>query len=226
VIDILFRDRAILVCVKPANLLSVPGRGSDDNLIDLLRIETPDLLTVHRLDCETSGITVLARDKSSQAALSRQFQERIPEKRYLAVGNGIVDEDAGVIEVPLSPDWVDRPRQRVDYLFGKDAETRWQVLARGPDTTTFALTPVTGRTHQLRVHLAALGHPILGDSLYAPAAVKARADRLLLHAQRLAFRHPTSDRWLQFEQAPDPVWTDVVNSHPASDLFPPEPMTG
>ena len=193
-IEILYRDECLLGCDKPAGLLSVPGRGPEhtDSLITRLQACYPGARTVHRLDCETSGVTVVALDERSHRELSRQFHDRETEKTYIAVCAGSIDEDEGEIDIPISPDRFDRPRQRVDYLFGKDALTRWRVLARGDGSTRLELTPVTGRSHQLRLHLAALGHPILGDSLYAPPEIRARATRLLLHALKLAFQHPRS----------------------------------
>jgi len=202
-IEILYRDLYLLVCVKPAGMLSVPGRGPDrsDSLITRIQATDPGARTVHRLDCETSGLTVVARDTETHRALSRLFHDRETHKVYEAVCAGRVREDNGEIDCPIGPDYFDRPRQRVDLFWGKDALTRWRVLDRGEDQTRLELTPITGRTHQLRLHLATLGHPILGDTLYAPPEVLARSPRLLLHALELGFHHPATDRAMRFRAA-------------------------
>lgn len=201
-------DASLLVLDKPAGLLAVPGRGpaKADCLAARAQARHPDALVVHRLDMDTSGLMVMARGSVAQRALSRAFAARAVRKRYLAVVGGRLhapDAAWGVIELPLVCDWPNRPRQIVDHALGKPSLTRWRVAAYDPasDTTRVELEPVTGRSHQLRVHLAALGHPILGDPLYAPPALQARSSRLLLHAWRLAFAHPLSGRTLEFERA-------------------------
>ncbi|MBW7900862.1 MAG: RluA family pseudouridine synthase [Rhodocyclaceae bacterium] len=199
---LLHADDALLVVDKPAGLLSVPGRGpgKDDCLVRRLRERYPDALIVHRLDMETSGLIVLARGAAMHRALSLAFQRREVEKGYAAVVDGLPAADAGTIALPLAADWPNRPRQKVDPLSGKPALTRWRVLARDPvrGAARLALEPETGRSHQLRVHLMAIGHPILGDALYAPAPARAKAARLLLHADCLAFAHPADGRRLAF----------------------------
>ena len=200
---IVHADDALLVVDKPAGLLAVPGRGADkaDCLWTRLRGHYADALVVHRLDQATSGLMLYARGATAQRALSRAFAARAVDKRYIAVVAGEVAGDRGEIDLPLAADWPNRPRQQVDPLHGKPALTRWRVLARGDATTRLELQPVSGRSHQLRVHLHALGHPIVGDALYAPPALAAAAPRLLLHASALALGHPTRGQWLRFGSA-------------------------
>ena len=196
-------DEACIVVDKPSGVLSVPGRG--DHLQDCMatRVQAcyADALVVHRLDMATSGLLLFARGTQAQRRLSDGFAAREVHKRYTAVVDGAVAQDEGEITLPLLTDWPNRPRQRVDLECGKPSLTRYRVLARDNQqrTTRLTLTPVTGRSHQLRVHLQALGHPILGDTLYAPAEVQAQADRLLLHADALGFAHPVSGEPLRFE---------------------------
>ncbi len=196
-------DADCLVVAKPAGMLSVPGRGpsSQDCLLSRLQVRFGDLFVVHRLDMATSGLIVFARSAEAQRRLNRAFAERAVEKRYVATVDGEVAADSGEIDLPLASDWPNRPRQRVDPVAGKPSVTRYRVLERSATCTRLSLSPVTGRSHQLRVHLLALGHPILGDALYAPDAVRARAERLLLHAEGLAFAHPGSGAWSSFSLA-------------------------
>ncbi|WP_193531721.1 RluA family pseudouridine synthase [Roseateles aquatilis] len=188
-IDVRHVDAGRIVVDKPAGLLAVPGRGEDkqDCAWTRLLARCPDALIVHRLDQATSGLIVFARGEAMQRALSAAFAARLVDKRYEAVVHGLIDRDAFEIDLPLIADWPDRPRQKVDPEHGKPSLTRVRVLRRDPaaGTTRIELEPVTGRTHQLRVHLLAIGHPILGDALYAPPDVVARAPRLLLHARDL-----------------------------------------
>jgi tRNA pseudouridine32 synthase/23S rRNA pseudouridine746 synthase len=201
-IDLLYLDAALLVVNKPAGLLSVPGRGDEkhDCLARRVQAEYPEALIVHRLDMPTSGLLVLARGPQMQRRLSIQFAQRTVDKRYLAVVAGLLPATRGEIDLPLIADWANRPRQKVDLLAGKPSFTRYQVLSHDPATETsrLALWPVTGRTHQLRVHLQAIGHPIVGDALYASAKKPASSKRLLLHAEQLALAHPESGRPLHF----------------------------
>ncbi len=188
-------DDHLLVVEKPAGLLSVPGRLPElgDCLIARVQVDFPDALTVHRLDQVTSGLVVIARGATMQRALSMQFERRQVAKGYEALVEGLLREDAGEIDLPLICDWPNRPRQKVDHANGKPSLTRWRVLARDPATSTtrLALEPVTGRSHQLRVHLASIGHPIVGDVFYGatPAA------RVCLHAGRLGLAHPATGAW-------------------------------
>jgi tRNA pseudouridine32 synthase/23S rRNA pseudouridine746 synthase len=197
----LYEDEALLVFDKPAGLLSVPGRGDDKQDCLSLRVQArwPDARVVHRLDQGTSGLMLFARGTEMQRHLSRAFASRQIDKHYVAVVAGRMPAAAGRIELPLMADWPRRPLQKVDELEGKPSTTDWQLQSfdAAQQTSRLALQPLTGRTHQLRVHLAAVGHPILGDALYAPPDVIERAPRLLLHACALAFEHPLSAARLQ-----------------------------
>jgi tRNA pseudouridine32 synthase/23S rRNA pseudouridine746 synthase len=198
----LHADAHLLVFDKPAGLLSVPGRGADaqDCLAHRVQSAFPDALVVHRLDLATSGLVVMARGLAVQQALGRAFEARRVRKRYRAVVAGRPVPDAGapdgwsVIDLPLAVDWPRRPLQKVDDARGRPSLTRWRLLSHDPaiDASHVELEPLTGRSHQLRVHLLALGHPILGDALYAPQAVRSAAPRLLLHAAELGFAHPAT----------------------------------
>jgi len=195
---IIHADEDLLLVRKPDLLLSVPGRHPDnfDCLLSRLKCEYPEALLIHRLDLDTSGIMVFARHRDAQSALSRLFQERRVEKRYIALVDGVPGEDAGRIDLPIARDWENRPRQKICKDTGKKATTHWRVMERGADVSRLLLRPVTGRSHQLRIHCRELGHPILGCDLYAPNAVLGRAPRLMLHACYLAFPHPRSGRAL------------------------------
>lgn len=203
-IRLLHVDEDLLVVDKPTLLLSVPGRGPEkqDCLVSRLTAEHGDILAVHRLDWETSGLMVLARNKKTHRELSIQFQQRAVFKQYIAVVFGRMEGEQGEVNLPLIVDWPNRPRQKVDYEEGKPSLTHWNLLERETDRSRLLLTPVTGRTHQLRVHLLSIGHPILGDSLYAEAPALTMADRLLLHATILKFHHPVTGDALEFESAP------------------------
>ena len=196
-------DDAIIVVVKPAGLLSVPGRGPDkqDCVIHRVQQDFPQAQIAHRLDMSTSGLLVVARDAAMQQVMYRLFRERAVEKRYIALVAGVVKPECGAIDLPLICDWPNRPRQKVDPLTGRASLTRWQVLGRDATagTARLALEPVTGRSHQLRVHLLSIGHPIVGDELYAPTPWREAAPRLLLHACRLAFAHPADGTPQVFE---------------------------
>jgi len=192
----------VAVC-KPSGMLSVPGRGPDKQDCAARRVaaRVPDALVVHRLDMATSGLLVFARGLPAQRRLSAAFAGREVRKGYVAVVSGQVRDAEGEIDLPLLTDWPLRPRQKVDPLAGKAALTRYRVLGRDPqaDTTRLALEPVTGRTHQLRVHLWAIGHPIVGDGLYAPETTVSA--RLLLHAQSIALPHPVDGERVQLESS-------------------------
>lgn len=198
---ILHCDAHIVVAAKPAGLPAVPGRPRElhDCLWSRVRAEAHDALVVHRLDMATSGLMLFARGIEAQRTLSAAFAARRIGKRYVAIVAGRVGPERGEIDLPLAADWPNRPRQRVDTEGGKPSLTRYVVLERGADSTRLELEPLTGRSHQLRVHLAAIGHAILGDALYADAAVRAQATRLLLHASGLAFEHPGEGRAVAFE---------------------------
>lgn len=205
----LHEDPYLLVFDKPAGLLCVPGRGEDkqDCLSARAMRQWPDALIVHRLDMGTSGLVVMARGIPMQRALSAAFAKRRVHKRYEAVVDGAmpVRADWSLIDAPLMADWPRRPLQKIDPA-GKPSVTRWKavsLLPGAPAATHVLLEPLTGRSHQLRVHLLSIGHPILGDALYGDAALQARAPRLLLHASELGFVHPVTQQDLCFNRPPD-----------------------
>lgn len=183
-IRLLHADDRLVVIDKPAGLLSVPGRTEPDCASARVQALYPDALIVHRLDQATSGLLLFARGAGAQRELSADFAERRVGKVYVAVVAGHLEGD-GLIDLPLGADWPNRPRQQVDHGHGKPSQTRWRALAREAAGTRLALDPLTGRTHQLRVHLAHIGHAILGDTLYASADIAAASPRLLLHASEL-----------------------------------------
>lgn len=209
VIEPLYIDDTLLVLDKPSGLLAVPGRGADkqDCLSARVQARYADALIVHRLDMATSGLMVMARGLAAQRALSRAFAAREVTKRYVAIVAGRPEappEGWGTIDLPIVVDWPNRPRRMIDHQLGKPSLTRWRVLEID-ETGTYTrveLEPATGRSHQLRVHLRELGHPILGDTLYAPPDVQARAGRLLLHASTLHVAHPLTGEALAFESRP------------------------
>jgi tRNA pseudouridine32 synthase / 23S rRNA pseudouridine746 synthase len=202
---LVFVDDELLVLDKPAGLLAVPGRGEDkqDCLSARAQALWPDALVVHRLDMATSGLFLMGRGLHMQRILSRAFAERAVRKGYQAVVAGVPGPvgSRGSIDLPLARDWPNRPRQQVDRERGRASTTLWEVIAEQDDTARLALEPLTGRTHQLRVHLQAIGHPIVGDALYAPPEIAARAPRLLLHACTLELAHPATGEPLRFESA-------------------------
>ena len=207
--ELLYADDTLLVVDKPSGLLAVPGRGVDkqDCLSVRLQARFSDALIVHRLDMATSGLMVMARGVAAQRALSKAFAAREVMKRYVAVVAGRPEsppQDWGLIDMPIIVDWPNRPLRIIDHAHGKPSLTRWRVLGHDETglNTRVELEPVTGRSHQLRVHLRALGHPILGDALYAPPDVQALATRLLLHAWSLSFAHPVTRDVLAFERLP------------------------
>lgn len=193
-------DAQLIAVDKPAGLLAVPGRTEPDCLAARVQAVWPDARVVHRLDMATSGLMLFARGAAAQRRLGDAFAARLVHKRYVAIVGGLVDADAGEIDLPLAADWPRRPLQRVDHERGRPSLTRWRVLARDAASgrTRMLLEPVSGRSHQLRVHLQAIGHPIVGDALYGgvPAA------RLMLHAAQLALPHPADGHELQLASAP------------------------
>lgn len=201
---VLYADESILIVDKPSGLLSVPGRGEDraDCLINRLRADFPDVLLVHRLDLDTSGVMVFARTRAAQGALGKQFEARTVKKVYIARLDGEMAEKQGRVDLPLIVDWPNRPRQHVNHETGKPAVTDWRAVKVGQGETRVRLMPQTGRSHQLRVHMAEIGHPILGDPLYATGAAR-NHPRLMLHAESLRFRHPDTGVTMTFS-APCP----------------------
>ena len=200
-IQILHQDPCFLIVNKPSLLLSVPGRAEDNKDCLITRLQDngyPEARIVHRLDWETSGILVIARDPDSHRELSRQFQDRETEKTYHALCWGQPEQDSGHIDLPLRYDPENKPRHIVDHDLGKSAQTYWRVIERHPDHCRIELTPITGRSHQLRVHMLAIGHPLLGDRLYASGAALDACPRLALHAQRLVISHPHSGERLSY----------------------------
>lgn len=203
---LLYVDAWLIIADKDSGLLSVPGRGPDkqDSLGLRVQAEFADALMVHRLDMNTSGLLVIARGAEMHSRLSRMFRERRIDKEYVALVDGLPAATSGEIDLPLAADWERRPRQRVDLVNGKPSLTRYRVVGfdheRG--VARVELRPKTGRSHQLRVHLQSLGHPIIGDGFYADAVALTKAERLCLHASRLAFPHPQHGEWLEFFSAP------------------------
>ena len=206
-LPLLHVDAACIVVVKPAGLLAVPGRGEHMQDCASARVQArfEDARVVHRLDMATSGLMLFARGAAAQRFLSRAFAQREVHKRYVAIVHGRIVQPEGEIDLALMADWPNRPRQKVDSAQGKPSLTRYRVLGydaatdTATDTTRVALEPVTGRAHQLRVHLVAIGHAILGDALYAPPSVQALSSRLLLHAESLTFPHPAGGAALRLE---------------------------
>jgi tRNA pseudouridine32 synthase / 23S rRNA pseudouridine746 synthase len=201
-VDVVYQDDELLIVLKPAGLLSVPGRGPDkqDCVFKRLVEQISDALVVHRLDMATSGLMVFARHPAAQRQLSGAFAQGLVHKQYRAIVRGVLTLDHGQIDAPLWPDWPNRPRQKIDPIYGKPSLTHYTVLQRDRlnQQTHVLLQPLSGRTHQLRVHMLSIGHPIVGDALYAeqwPAA------RLMLHASRLQLTHPLHGAMLSFDSA-------------------------
>ena len=190
-LDVIHQDHEILVVNKPAGLLSVPGKGEHlaDCLLSRVQAAFPDALLVHRLDRDTSGVMIFALTPHAQRHLGLQFEKRQTKKVYVARVWGEVEEKTGTVDLPLIVDWPNRPRQKVDHAEGRPAVTDWRVVRRDEGTTRMRLYPHTGRSHQLRVHMAAIGHPILGDPFYADGPAR-DFPRLMLHSESLRVRHP------------------------------------
>lgn len=209
-LPLVYVDDALIVVDKPAGLLSVPGKGTDkqDCLSARVAGHFSDARIVHRLDMATSGLMLMARGAANQRSLSLAFAHRQVEKRYEAIVHGLLEptttpEQWRSIDLPIALDWPRRPLRVIDARHGKPSLTRWQIKAQdvANQTSRLVLAPITGRSHQLRVHLAAVGHPILGDAMYAPGAVARRSARLLLHATHLRLTHPTTGETMQFGSA-------------------------
>ncbi|MGH1352901.1 MAG: pseudouridine synthase [Methyloligellaceae bacterium] len=202
-ISILYEDEDMLVLDKPAGLLTVAGKLKEhsDCLESRALEHRPDARVVHRLDMDTSGVIILALNKPALARLSMQFEKRQTTKLYIAEIFGFPEKNKGTVDLPLICDWPNRPKQMVDHERGKKAVTDWEVLDRNKNKncTRVKLMPITGRSHQLRLHMVTLGHPVLGDNIYAHDEAFMASPRLMLHAQYLAIRHPVSNKKLEFE---------------------------
>ena len=203
-IEIIHEDPCFVVVKKPSGLLSVPGRGLDmqNCVVNQLKALYPDCMeqpSVHRLDMDTSGLIIMAKNKAARRHLSIEFQERKVEKTYIARVFGALIENEGLIDLPLICDWPNRPKQIVDFEVGKPSQTKWQVLKRQDSETRLLLTPITGRSHQLRVHLQNIDHPILGDRFYAHDQALNMSNRLCLHSKRLTITHPVTLTKVTFE---------------------------
>lgn len=200
-LDLVYRDDYIAVVNKPSGLLSVPGNQPQyyDSAMSRVKEKYGFCESAHRLDMATSGILLFALSKAADRELKRQFREREPKKYYQALVWGHVEQDHGMVELPLICDWENRPRQKICFERGKRAVTFYDVLQRYPNNTTrVKLTPITGRSHQLRLHMLALGHPILGDKFYAHPQAKALSPRLCLHAESLQIQHPITGETMEF----------------------------
>lgn len=204
-LDVLFIDEYLMVVDKPAGLLTVPGRGEDkqDCLIHRVQKNYPDALIVHRLDMDTSGIVIIARNAESHRVLSQMFQDREVKKKYTAIVDGVLTEPEGRIDFPLITDWPNRPKQMVDFEQGKPSLTHYKLLHVNEELqqSRVELIPYTGRTHQLRVHMAKIGHPIIGDRFYGRD--KTPPNRLYLHASEIIFSHPDMQDVIEFTSTPE-----------------------
>jgi len=207
-LDIIYQDDDIVVLNKASGILSVPGRLPEhqDCLQNRVQRVLPSATIVHRLDMATSGLIIMALNKPAHVAISRQFEQRKTQKSYLARVFGLVEQAEGSVNLPLICDWPNRPKQKVDHENGKQSLTHYRVLTQNEavntvnndNSTLLELTPVTGRSHQLRVHMLALGHPILGDRLYAHSQALAMSNRLQLHAFKLSLFHPKTEQAISF----------------------------
>lgn len=202
-LDVVYKDDDILVLNKPSGLLSVPGRKDEhkDSLQSRAQEQFPTATTVHRLDMETSGLIVMALNKPAHANLGKQFENREVQKQYVARVYGHLKDNAGSVDLPLICDWPNRPKQIVNHENGKKALTHWKVISQETKTSLLALKPITGRSHQLRVHMMSIGHPIVGDQLYAKGNALRFSDRMQLHSTSIAFKHPVSLHKCEFNMA-------------------------
>ncbi|MDH5797718.1 MAG: RluA family pseudouridine synthase [Paracoccaceae bacterium] len=198
-LKILHHDHELLIVDKPSGLLSVPGKGEHlaDCLLARVQAVFPEALLVHRLDRDTSGVMVFALSPMAQRHLGLQFEKRQIDKTYVARVWGRVQERTGEVDLPLIVDWPNRPLQMVDHENGRPAQTKWKVVKYEEGATRVRLFPRTGRSHQLRVHMKEIGHPILGDPFYSTGEAR-NAPRLMLHAEKLRLRHPDGGRGMTF----------------------------
>ena len=203
-LDVLHADHEILVVNKPEGLLSVPGRGAHlaDCLLARVQAAFPEALLVHRLDRDTSGVMVFALSPHAQRHLGLQFERRHVAKTYVARVSGEPEAESGTIDLPIVVDWPNRPLQKICHETGRPAQTDWKVLKRAGGETRMELKPLTGRSHQLRIHMRELGHPILGDPFYATGAARDDHPRMMLHAETLRLRHPDGGKGLRFRAKP------------------------
>lgn len=213
-VEILYRDEHLLAVNKPDGLLSVPGRFVKDCVLNRILVDFPSAAIMHRLDLDSSGIMIIPLNRTALSDLNRQLRQRSVEKRYVAWVHGRVESNQGEIDKPIARDWFNRPRQLIDFRQGKTALTRYRVLhrERRPDRTLLLLSPVTGRSHQLRLHLASIGHPILGCDLYAHEEALQMSDRLMLHASFVEFTHPHTKKRLAI--ACPPPFQCAADHHP------------
>jgi tRNA pseudouridine32 synthase/23S rRNA pseudouridine746 synthase len=195
-LDILHSDKDLVVVNKPAGRLCVPGLSEPENLLQDVQAEFPNARVVHRLDMATSGIVIFPLHHEAQKHLGKQFENRLVSKTYIAIVANKLKHQSGHIHVPLLCDWERRPKQKVDWLNGKWGETKYRQLNSDELNTRVELKPITGRTHQLRVHMLYLGHPILGDKFYNQNGSDKQAERLLLHAEKISFYHPRTNKTL------------------------------
>ncbi len=200
---IIHHDSRLIVLDKPSGLLAVPGRGPhlQDCLASRVQATFPTAVVVHRLDRDTSGLMLMALDADAQRHLSRQFEMRVVRKRYECLVSGLPEADEGLINLPIARDPARPPRYRIDPDAGRPSQTRWRLLTRFTDRSRIEVEPITGRSHQIRLHLATVAHPILGDPLYADAASLAAAPRLCLHATDLSVHHPDDDRLIAWHSS-------------------------
>ncbi len=202
-LDIIFHDNDILVLNKQSGLLTVPGKG--EHLADCLEKRAkdtfPTALTLHRLDMDTSGLIIMGLNKYSHRHLSLQFQNRNVAKEYTALVFGNMERSSGEVDLPLICDWPNRPKQKVDHAIGKPSRTKWHVIERYEDKTLLSLIPLTGRSHQLRVHMDEIGHSILGDRFYASEKIANMSNRLCLHSTKLTIMHPVQKKMMTFKHS-------------------------
>lgn len=200
-LDMIYKDKDLIVFNKPAGILSVPGRdiARHDSMYSRLLAKYPKSHTVHRLDLATSGVIIFALRKDAERTLKRQFQDREAKKVYYARVFGHINDREGCINVPLIKDRDNPPRHKIDLEAGKACQTFYEVVSFGKQTTLVKLMPVTGRTHQLRLHMLAIGHPILGDDFYADPVTLALSPRLLLHASEITLTHPYTQKTISFK---------------------------
>ncbi|WP_029935344.1 RluA family pseudouridine synthase [Thiomicrospira pelophila] len=202
---ILYADEHLVIVNKPSGLLSVPGKSEQNKECVLTHLHQthPSALIVHRLDMDTSGIMLLALNKQAHRSLSIQFQDRQVNKKYYALCAGKLLADEGYIQLPMRCDWDRRPKQMIDFIHGRSAQTLWQKIIQFDDYFSVELSPITGRSHQLRLHMKSLGHPILGDNLYADSLSVANYSRLMLHAGELEFSHPETHQRMKIKSPPE-----------------------